>query len=222
MPNMTRKSEWVSAGLAEYVQAHSTPPDDVLSSLADETAASFPSAAGMQIGPDQGMFMTLLTRITGARRALEVGTFTGYSSICIARGLPSGGKLTCCDVSEEWTSVARRYWQLAGVSDKIELRLAPAVQTLRDMPASESFDIAFIDADKGGYVSYWDEVVPRMRTGGVILVDNTLWDGYVADPARADGNVELIRKFNDHAAADDRVEIVMLTIGDGLTMARKN
>jgi caffeoyl-CoA O-methyltransferase len=219
---MTRKSEWVSAELADYVQAHTTPPDEVLISLADETAASFPAAAGMQIGPDQGMFMTLLTRITGARRALEIGTFTGYSSICIARGLPSGGKLTCCDVSEEWTSVARRYWQLAGVADKIELRLAPAVQTLRDMPASESFDIAFIDADKGGYISYWDEVIPRMRTGGVILIDNTLWDGYVADPDRSGEQVELIRKFNDYAADDDRVEIVMLAIGDGLTMARKN
>jgi caffeoyl-CoA O-methyltransferase len=218
---MTRRSEWLSAELADYVQAHSSQPDEVLSSLAAETTTSFPAAAGMQIGPDQGIFMTLLTRITGARRALEIGTFTGYSSICIARGLPSGGKLICCDVSEEWTSVARRYWQEAGVADKIELRLAPAVQTLREMPASESFDIAFIDADKRSYISYWDEVVPRMRPGGVILVDNTLWDGYVADPDYTDDQVELIRKFNDHAADDDRVEMVLLAIGDGLTLARK-
>jgi caffeoyl-CoA O-methyltransferase len=218
---MTRRSEQLSPELHEYLVAHSTPPDDVLRELAVETAASFPAAAGMQIGPEQGTFMTLLTQITGASRAVEIGTFTGYSSICIARGLAPGGKLTCCDVSEEWTSVARRYWQLAGVADRIELQLRPAVETLRAMPAGESFDVAFIDADKTGYISYWDEVVPRMRPGGVILIDNTLSHGRVVDRETSDEDVAGIRAFNDHAAADERVVLVLLPIGDGLTLARK-
>ncbi len=218
---MTRRSEQLSEELHDYLVAHSAPPDDVLSQLAAETAASFPDSAGMQIGPEQGTFMTLLTQLVGASRALEIGTFTGYSSICIARGLASGGKLTCCDVSDEWTSVARKYWQLAGVADRIELELRPAAATLRAMPPTEIFDIAFIDADKTGYVSYWDEVVPRIRPGGAILIDNTLSHGRVIDPDTTDENVLGIRAFNDHAAADDRVVLVLLPIGDGLTLARK-
>jgi caffeoyl-CoA O-methyltransferase len=218
---MTRRSEQLSEELQDYVVAHSAAPDAVLTELAAETAARFPAAAGMQIGPDQGTFMTMLTQLTDARRALEIGTFTGYSAICIARGLAGGGKLTCCDVSEEWTSVARKYWELAGLADRIDLQLRPAVETLRAMPASEQFDIAFIDADKTGYVSYWDEVVPRIRPGGVILVDNTLSHGRVVDPDVSDENVAGIRAFNDHAVADDRVVLVLLPIGDGLTMARK-
>jgi len=218
---MTRRSEQLTPELHDYLVAHSAAPDVVLSQLAAETAAAFPDAAGMQIGPEQGTFMTLLTQLTGASRALEIGTFTGYSSICLARGLASGGKLTCCDVSDEWTSVARKYWDLAGVADRIDLQLRPAVETLRAMPASEIFDIAFIDADKTGYISYWDEVVPRIRPGGVILVDNTLSHGRVVDPDAADANVAGIRAFNDHAVADDRVVLVLLPIGDGLTLARK-
>jgi caffeoyl-CoA O-methyltransferase len=218
---MTRRSEQLSEELQNYLVAHSAAPDDVLRQLADETAARFPEAAGMQIGPEQGTFMTLLTQLTGAGQALEIGTFTGYSSICIARGLTTDGRLTCCDVSEEWTSVARKYWELAGVADQIRLELQPAVQTLRAMPIGERFDLAFIDADKTGYVSYWDEVVPRIRPGGIILVDNTLSHGRVVDPATTDVNVAGIRAFNDHAAADDRVVLVLLPIGDGLTMARK-
>jgi caffeoyl-CoA O-methyltransferase len=218
---MTRRSEWLSPELEDYLVAHGTQPDSVLSKLAAETASEFPDAAGMQIGPEQGTFMTMLTRLSGARRALEIGTFTGYSSICIARGLADGGKLTCCDISEEWTSVARRYWQLAGLEDRIELRLRPAVETLREMPAGDSFDIAFIDADKGGYISYWDQVVPRIRPGGLIMVDNTLFSGRVTDPASPDANVQAVMAFNDHAAADDRVEVVILSVGDGLTLARR-
>jgi caffeoyl-CoA O-methyltransferase len=218
---MTRRSEQLSEELHDYLVAHSAAPDDVLSQLADETAARFPDAAGMQIGPEQGTFMTLLTQLTGVSQALEIGTFTGYSSICIARGLTPGGRLTCCDVSEEWTSVARKYWELAGVTDRIQLELQPAVLTLRAMPASERFDFAFIDADKTGYISYWDEVVPRIRPGGIILVDNTLSHGRVVDPAATDETVAAIRAFNDHAAADDRVVLVLLPIGDGLTMARR-
>jgi caffeoyl-CoA O-methyltransferase len=218
---MTRRSEQLSDELQDYLVAHSAAPDDVLSQLAAETAAAFPAAAVMQIGPEQGTFMTLLTQLIGASRAVEIGTFTGYSSICLARGLASGGKLTCCDVSDEWTSVARKYWNLAGVADRIDLQLRPAVETLRAMPPGPSFDIAFIDADKTGYISYWDEVVPRIRSGGVILVDNTLYSGSVIDPDAVDANVSAIRAFNDHAVADDRVVLVLLPIGDGLTLARK-
>jgi caffeoyl-CoA O-methyltransferase len=218
---MTRRSEWLTEELEDYVVAHSAKADDLLEQLAAETVASWPDAAGMQIGPEQGTLMTMLARLVGARRALEIGTFTGYSSICIARGLAEGGHLTCCDVSEEWTSVARRYWGMAGLSDRIDLQLRPAAETLRALPAGQEFDLAFIDADKGGYIGYWDEVVPRMRAGGLILVDNTLFSGHVADPANTRDTVVAIRAFNDHAAADDRVELVLLPVGDGLTMARK-
>jgi predicted O-methyltransferase YrrM len=165
--------------------------------------------------------MTLFTRLTGARRAIEIGTFTGYSSICIARGLADGGQLTCCDVSEEWTSVARAYWEKAGVADRIGLRLGPALGTLRALPAEAAFDLAFIDADKDGYVAYWDEILPRMKSGGAVLVDNTFAGGRVTDPAGSHPTAQAIRAFNDHAAADDRVDLVMLPIGDGLTLARK-
>jgi caffeoyl-CoA O-methyltransferase len=219
---MATRSMPITPELYDYATAHSAPRDAVLDQLAAETAAAFPDAAGMQIGPEQGTFMTLLTKLIGVSRALEIGTFTGYSSICIARGLASGGKLTCCDVSDEWTSMARRFWQLAGVADRIELQLRPALETLRAMPATETFDIAFIDADKTGYVSYWDEVIPRIRPGGAILVDNTLFHGGVIDPGATSSAVQGIRDFNDHAAADDRVVLVLLPIGDGLTLARKN
>ena len=208
--------------LYDYVVAHSAPRDSVLSQLAAETAAAFPADAGMQIGPEQGAFMTLLTQLTGVSRALEIGTFTGYSSICIARGLTPGGKLTCCDVSDEWTSVARRYWELAGLADRIELRLQPALTTLRAMPPAQTFDLAFIDADKTGYLGYWDEVVPRIRPGGAILVDNTLSHGRVVDKSDQSAAVQAIRDFNDRAVADDRVSAVLLPVGDGLTLARKN
>ncbi|HUB37714.1 MAG TPA: O-methyltransferase [Streptosporangiaceae bacterium] len=219
---MTNRSMPLTPELYDYLVGHSAERDAVLAELATETASRFPDAAGMQIGPEQGAFMTLLTQLTGASRALEIGTFTGYSSICIARGLAPSGRLTCCDVSEEWTSLARKYWELAGVADQIDLQLRPALQTLRAMPSAETFDLAFIDADKTGYVSYWDEVVPRIRPGGAILVDNTLSHGRVIDPAANDPSVQGIRDFNDHAAADTRVTLVLLPIGDGLTLARKH
>lgn len=217
---MTRRSDWLSPGLEDYVTAHSAQPDEVLIDLAAETLSTFPDAAGMQIGPEQGAFMTMLTRLAGARRAIEIGTFTGYSAICIARGLTQDGQLTCCDVSEEWTSMARRYWQRAGLADRIDLQLRPALETLRALPDAASFDLAFIDADKPGYVGYWDEVVPRIRPGGLILADNTLSSGRVADPAIPDERVP-VRAFNEHALADERVDLVLLSIGDGLTVARK-
>jgi caffeoyl-CoA O-methyltransferase len=203
-----------------YLVEHGMPPDDVQRALIDETRA-LGDIAQMQVAPEQGAFLTLLARIVGARSAVEVGTFTGYSSLCIARGLAPGGWLLCCDVSDEWTGVARRYWEQAGVADRIDLRVAPAIETLRSLPEDTTIDLSFIDADKPGYVDYWEQLVPRTRAGGLLLVDNVLWSGRVADPAVDDENTEAIRRFNDHAAADDRVELVMLPIADGLTLARK-
>lgn len=218
---MARSTEQLSPELHAYVVAHSSPADPVLAALAAETLRRYPDNANMQIGPEQGTFMTLLARLCGARRGIEVGTFTGYSSICIARGLADGGRLICCDISEEWTSLARAYWERAGVADRVELRLGPALDTLRALPAEAAFDLAFIDADKGGYIGYWNEVVPRIKPGGVVLVDNTFSHGRVIDAGHHDATVQAIRDFNDHAVADDRLDLVMIPIGDGLTLARK-
>ncbi|HZM31168.1 MAG TPA: class I SAM-dependent methyltransferase [Acidimicrobiales bacterium] len=211
----------VTAELIDYAVAHgSWPVDDVLADLQAETAA-LGRVAGMQVGPDEGQLLTLLTRLVDARRAVEVGTFTGYSSLCIARGLAPGGSLLCCDVSEEWTALGRRAWERAGVADRIELRIAPAIETLRALPADEPIDLAFIDADKPGYVGYWEELVPRVRPGGLLLADNVLWSGEIANPERTDENTEALRAFNDRVAADDRVEAAVLPAFDGLTIARK-
>jgi caffeoyl-CoA O-methyltransferase len=212
--------EHLAPGLHDYLLAHSTPPDGVLRDLIAETAERFPANAILQIGPEQGTFMTMLTGLMGARRVIEVGTFTGYSSICLARGMAADGTLICCDINEDWTSLARTYWQKAGLADRIDLRLGPALDTLRALPAQESFDLAFIDADKTGYLSYWEELVPRVRPGGMICVDNTLLHGRIfhADP---DPDALAIREFNEHALADDRVVLAMLPVGDGLALARK-
>ncbi|WP_285757020.1 O-methyltransferase [Nocardiopsis ansamitocini] len=218
---MTRISESLSPQLHDYLVEHSSPVDQVLLDLAAETERRFPDRAGMQIGAEQGLFMTALTRLSGARDAVEVGTFTGYSSICLARGLPADGRLLACDISEEWTSVAHDYWRRAGVADRIELKLAPALETLRALAGQPQFDLAFIDADKEGYIGYWEELVPRIRPGGALLVDNVLSHGRVIDPAENGSAVQGIRDFNDHALADSRVDLVMLPIGDGLTLARK-
>src|ERR1700722_20129316 len=164
---MTRRSEQISLHLNAYLTAHSTPPDAVLRELATETAELYPNEVGLQVAPELGAFLTLLTRLARARTAIEVGTFTGYSSICLARGLADGGKLVCCDISEEYTSVARRYRPRAGVAERVELRLGPAMETLRAMPADPVLDLSFIDADKPGYIGYWTEIVPRTRPGGI-------------------------------------------------------
>jgi caffeoyl-CoA O-methyltransferase len=219
---MTRRSEQISLHLNAYLTAHSTPPDAILRELAAETAARYPNQISLQVAPEMGTFLTLLTRASRARRGIEVGTFTGYSSICIARGLGPGGRLLCCDVSEEWTSVARKYWEKAGLTDRIELRLGPALGTLRALPADEAFDVAFIDADKVGYPEYWTELLPRVRSGGVIMADNTFSHGRVLDPGNDDLAVIAVRAMNDLAAADERVELIMLPIGDGLTVALKH
>jgi predicted O-methyltransferase YrrM len=212
----------VTSELVDYAVAHgSWPEDPVLRDLREETAA-LGAVASMQIGADEGQLLTLFGRLVGARRAVELGTFTGYSSLCIARGLEAGGTLLCCDVSEEWTAMARKAWDRAGLADRIELRIAPAIETLRSLPTEPAIDLAFIDADKGGYAAYWDELVPRVRPGGVLLADNVLWSGRVADgDADEDENVRAIREFNDRVAADDRVDVVVLTAFDGLTIARR-
>jgi caffeoyl-CoA O-methyltransferase len=168
-----------------------------------------------------GAFMELLVRLCGARRAVEVGTFTGYSALCIARALGPGGRLLCLDTSAEWTAVARRYWERAGVADRIELRLGPGAVTLAGLPREELFDFGFIDADKPGYRTYYEEILARLRPGGLIVCDNVLWGGSVADPAARDDHTEKIRAFNDFVAADQRVERAMIAVGDGLTLARK-
>ncbi|MQA26828.1 MAG: SAM-dependent methyltransferase [Micromonosporaceae bacterium] len=218
---MSPKAFNLSPELHEYVLAHSTPVDEVARDLIAETHSNLPKQSGMQIAPEQAAFLTLMTRTIGVRHAVEVGTFTGYSSLAIARGLADGGTLVCCDVSQEWTAIAQRYWKRAGVDHRIQLKLAPAIETLRALPREACLDMAFIDADKEGYVGYWEELVPRMRQGGVIFVDNVLWSGRVTDASVDDANTVAIRAFNDHAAADDRVELVVLPIADGLTMARR-
>ncbi len=214
------KSFFLTPEIHAYVLEHGTPLDDVQRALIDETAR-LGGISLMQVAPEQGAFMTLLTRLVGARRAIEVGTFTGYSALAIARGLPDDGYLLCCDVSQEWTAVARSHWERAGVAHKIELRLAPALDTLRALPAQEAFDLAFIDADKRSYAQYYEELLTRLRPNGVILVDNTLWMGTVVDPSVTDDDTEAIRAFNDRVAADDRVDCVMLAVSDGLTLLRK-
>jgi caffeoyl-CoA O-methyltransferase len=214
-------TEHVSPQIHDYVVAHSSPPDALLRDLIEETAQRFPDHVVLQIGPEQGTFMTLLSRLVNPRQAIEVGTFTGYSSICLARGLAEGGRLICCDVSADWTALAAKYWQKAGLDGRIELRLGPALDTLRALPPQAAFDLAFIDADKTGYAGYWDEIVPRIRSGGVILVDNTLLHARIFDPAPDDADARAIRDFNTHVLADDRVELAMLSIGDGLIFAMK-
>jgi caffeoyl-CoA O-methyltransferase len=205
--------------IAAYVAAHTDPPDGVLAELRDRTAR-LGSAARMQVSADQGALLTLLTRVAAARNAIEVGTFTGYSAICIARGLQRGGRLLCCDVSEEYTAIAREAWAAAGVDDRIELRLAPALDTLRGLPSDPAVDFAFIDAEKTEYVQYYEELVPRLRPGGLLAVDNTLWSGRVVRPS-GDRVTEVMMQFNDLVAADDRVESYILPVSDGVTLAVK-
>ncbi|MEU7950340.1 O-methyltransferase [Micromonospora chalcea] len=215
---MTTKPLPLTPELHAYLVAHGSVPDEIVRELAEETRAALPAEAVMQVAPEQAAFLTFLTRLLGVRQAVEVGTFTGLSSLAIARGLADGGRLTCFDISEEYTGVARRYWERAGVQDRIELRIGPAAQTLRELPRERYLDFAFIDADKVGYPIYWDELVPRMRPGAVVAVDNTLRDGRVLAPRNADDRA--IAAFNDAVIADVRVEAVMLPIADGVTLAR--
>jgi caffeoyl-CoA O-methyltransferase len=215
------KSFFLSPEMSDYLIAHTAPIDDVQQWLINETHSKVSDFSMMQISPEQGAFMTLFTRAIGAKQAIEVGTFTGYSSLCIARGLGADGKLLCCDVSEEWTAIAREGWKRGGVEDRIELKIAPAIETLRALPTGPTIDLAFIDADKPSYAGYFEEILTRLRPNGVILVDNTLWGGNVIDKKATDDNTKAIRAFNDMVAADPRVDSVILTLGDGLTLLRK-
>jgi caffeoyl-CoA O-methyltransferase len=214
---MTYKPVPMTEELHAYMLAHSTPPDEITKDLIEETRAALPEAAQMQVAPEQAAFLTVLARLAGARQAVEVGTFTGLSSLAIARALGDGGRLTCFDISEEYTEVARRYWGRAGVADRIDLRIGPAAERLRELPTEPHLDLAFIDADKEGYQTYWSELVPRLRPGGVLLVDNVLWSGRVLAPATESDKA--IVAFNDMAVQDERMDVVMLPIADGLTLA---
>jgi caffeoyl-CoA O-methyltransferase len=206
---------------AGYCLQHSTPPDEVLAGLIAETREATGGAAEMQISYDEGDLLTMLTRLAGARYAVEVGTFTGYSSISIARGLAEGGRLLACDVSEEWTSIARKYWEKAGLSDRIELKIGPALETLRALPGAEIIDFAFIDADKETYPAYYEELLRRLRPGGLIVLDNVFLGGRVFDPAFEQERYITMRELNQRIAADERVDAVMLSVRDGVTVARK-
>ena len=217
---MADRPSILSAELSEYIAAHAAPPDDVLRGLQQRTA-EFGRAARMQVAPEEGALLTLLTKLVGARQAIELGTFTGYSSTCIARGMPADGRLVCCDVSEEYTALAKDAWERAGLTDRIELRIGPAIDTVRALPATTHLDLSFIDADKASYAAYYDELLPRTRAGGVILVDNTLWSGRVLDHDVDDSDTVAMRAFNDKVAADDRVDAVILPVSDGLTLIRK-
>lgn len=220
---MSRNFVPITEELEQYITSHSTRRDPVLAALAEETAA-LGDIARMQIAELQGSFMGLLARTIGARRAVEIGTFTGYSAICVARALPADGKLLCCDVSEEWTGIARRYWDKAGIAGKIDLRIAPALETLRALPADPAaplFDFGFIDADKKNQGNYFEEVLKRLRPGGLILLDNVLRHGGVIDPSLQDADIVAVRKLNDALPGDRRVEVAMLPIADGLTVVRK-
>ncbi|GAA2031791.1 O-methyltransferase [Terrabacter terrae] len=211
----------VTDDIRDYAVSHGTwRPDIVVRELQAQTV-ELGDPAGMQIGDDQGQLLTMLARLVNARRAVEVGTFTGYSSMCIARGLAEDGSLLCCDVSVEWTEIGQRAWAAAGLADRIELRIAPAIDTLRALPADADIDLVFIDADKPSYAAYWEELVPRVRPGGLLLADNVLWSGRIADPEATDANTSALRDFNDLVASDERVEAMVLTAFDGLTIARR-
>jgi caffeoyl-CoA O-methyltransferase len=220
-PAARRRSQFIDPVIDEYAAAHSTPPDAHQLELQRVTQEKTGRAAGMQIGDDQAVLIEMLVRAMGAKRAVEIGTFTGYSALAVARGLGPGGRLLCCDVSEEWTSIGRRAWQKAGVADRIELRVGPGLETLRSLPAGEQFDFAFIDADKTGYAQYYAEVLTRLRPGGLILLDNMLQGGHVADDLVNDESVAAIRSLNDAIAADPRVKVVLIPVGDGVSFVQK-
>jgi predicted O-methyltransferase YrrM len=218
---MSSKTLFMPAKVHEYLVAHAVREAPVQRALRAATARL--SGAGMQIAPEQGVLLQVLVRLTGTRRYLEIGTFTGYSALSVALAMPRSGRLVCCDVSEEWTSIARRFWKRAGVARMVSLRLAPALETLDDLlrrGGRASFDFAFIDADKENYVPYYERCLKLVRRGGLIAADNTLWYGRVADPRVRDADTRAIRAFNRKLKADRRVDAALVPIGDGLTLAR--
>lgn len=220
---MSKKTLGLDEQLYDYLLSVSLREPNILRQLREETAR-FPNAM-MQIAPEQGQFMALLVQLVGATKTLEIGVFTGYSSLCVALALPQNGKIVACDVSEEYTTVARRYWETAGVADKINLRLAPALNTLDELLAAGqagTFDFAFIDADKGNYDGYYERSLQLIRPGGLIAIDNVLWSGRVVDPQVQNPNTEAIRAFNKKLHRDERVSLSLVPIADGLTLALKH
>ena len=212
----------LSQSLQEYVVEHGVREHPVLAEL--RAATDSVPHAGMQIGPDQGAFLAMLVKLIGAHRTIEVGVYTGYSSLAVALALPAGGKVLACDINEEWTSIARRHWEKAGVASKIELRLGRATKTLDGLLAAGEagrYDFAFIDADKANYLAYYERCLALLRAGGLIAVDNTLWSGAVIDAKDHSEDTGAIRAFNDALARDERIDLALLTVGDGVTLARK-
>jgi caffeoyl-CoA O-methyltransferase len=217
---MPAKFTSLDENMHRYLVEHGSRQDDVLRGVAARTEV-LGEISVMQIAPEQGALITLLVRAIGARRALELGTFTGYSAICIARGLPDGGRLLACELSEEWAGIARRHFAEADVADRIELRLGPALETLRGLPGDERFDFAFIDADKEGYPAYYEEVVARMGAGGLVMIDNVLRGGAVLDPDDDSPANVAVRELNERIESDEGVDVAMLGVADGITLALK-
>jgi predicted O-methyltransferase YrrM len=219
---MSNHTIYLNDAIYQYLLTHSLRESPVLEALRTETTQH--SMVRMQISPEQGQFMTLLLRLINAKRAIEVGVYTGYSSICIAEALGQDGQLIACDVNEEWTTMASQYWQRAGLSERIDLRLAPARETLQgliDDGQQGAFDFVFIDADKTHYETYYEQALVLLKSGGLVAVDNTLWSGSVVDDTKDDEDTIAIRRFNDKVAADERVDLSLLPLGDGLTLLRK-
>jgi predicted O-methyltransferase YrrM len=219
---MSNRSISLTDPLYDYLLEVSLREPPVLRALREETLRL--TQRSMQIAPEQGQFMALVARLAGAKRCIEVGVFTGYSSLVTALALPDDGRIVACDVSEEWTAIARRYWREAGVGHKVELRLGPAIETLDAMIGAGElgrYDMAFIDADKTGYLAYYERCLALLRPGGFVMVDNTLWGGRVVDPAAGDEDTLAMRRFNEHLHRDERVDLSLVPIGDGLTVARK-
>ena len=214
---MAGRAPFLPEKISRYIAQHSVREPQVLRELRAATAKL--PMAGMQIGADQGQFMAILVRMLGAKRCLEIGTFTGYSALAVALALPKDGRIVCCDVSEEWTAIGRRFWKKAGVEKKIDLRIAPALETLKKLKGP--FDFAFIDADKENYLAYYERCLKLLRRGGVIAVDNVLWSGEVANDGARDATTVALREFNDALHEDRRVDIALLSIGDGVTLALK-
>jgi predicted O-methyltransferase YrrM len=214
---MAGRAPFLPEAISRYIAEHAVREPQVLRELRKATAPV--KWSGMQIGADQGHLMAMLVKLMGAKRCLEIGTYTGYSALAVALALPKDGKIICCDISEEFTRVGKPFWKKAGVEKKIDLRIGPALETLKKLTGP--FDFVFIDADKGNYLNYYERCLKLLRRGGLILVDNVLWSGEVANAAARDDLTVALRKFNDHVHRDERVDLVMLSIGDGVTLARK-
>ena len=207
--------------LYRFILRNRTSETQLLGELRHETQQRIGELAGMMISEEQGLLLRMLVAAIGAKQVVEVGTFTGYSAICMASALPADGKLLCCDVSDEWTAIGVPYWRRSGLSDHIDLRIGPALDTLRALPSEPTIDFAFVDADKDNYVAYFEALLPRVRPSGLLAFDNVMWHNWMMDAANQDAETIGIREFNDHILGDNRIESVMLHVGDGITLIRK-